>query len=58
MATRMGYQAVEVLSEGKSNRVICSSNGTMIDVDIEEGLGMKRGLNMQQLEALNAMTGV
>ena len=58
MATRMGYQAVEVLSEGKSNRVICSSNGTMIDVDIEEGLSMKRGLNMQQLEALNAMTGV
>ena len=58
MATRMGYQAVEVLSEGKSNRVICSSNGTMIDVDIEEGLSMKRGLNLQQLEALNAMTGV
>ena len=58
MATRMGYQAVEVLAAGKSNRVICSSNGTMIDVDIEEGLSMKRGLNMQQLEALNAMTGV
>ena len=58
MATRMGYQAVEVLSAGKSNRVICSSNGTMIDVDIEEGLSMKRGLNMQQLEALNAMTGL
>ena len=58
MATRMGYQAVEVLAAGKSNRVICSSNGTMIDVDIEEGLSMKRGLNMQQLEALNAMTGL
>lgn len=58
MATRMGYQAVEVLAAGGSNRVICSSNGTMIDVDIEEGLSMKRGLNMQQLEALNAMTGL
>ena len=58
MATRMGYQAVEVLAAGKTNRVICSSNGTMIDVDIEEGLAMKRGLNMQQLEALNAMTGL
>lgn len=58
MATRMGYQAVEVLAAGKSNRVICSSNGTMIDVDIEEGLSMKRGLNIQQLEALNAMTGL
>ena len=30
----------------------------MIDVDIETGLSMKRGLNEQQLEALAAMTGV
>ena len=58
MATRMGYQAVEVLAAGKTNRVICSRNGSMIDVDIEEGLSMKRGLNPQQLEALEAMTGL
>ncbi len=57
MATRMGYQAVEVLAAGMTNRVICSHNGSMIDVDIEEGLSMKRGLNQQQLEALEAMTG-
>ena len=57
MATRMGYQAVEVLAAGLTNRVICSRNGAMIDVDIEEGLSMKRGLNPQQLEALEAMTG-
>lgn len=58
MATRMGYQAVETLAAGSSNRVICSRNGSMIDVDIETGLSMKRGLNEQQLEALAAMTGV
>ena len=58
MATRMGYQAVEVLAAGMTNRVICSRNGSMIDVDIEEGLSMKRGLNQQQLEALEAMTGL
>ena len=58
MATRMGYQAVEVLAAGMTNRVICSRNGGMIDVDIEEGLSMKRGLNQQQLEALEAMTGL
>ena len=57
MATRMGYQAVEVLAAGLTNRVICSRNGAMVDVDIEEGLSMKRGLNAQQLEALSAMTG-
>ena len=57
MATRMGYQAVEVLAAGLTNRVICSRNGAMVDVDIEEGLSMKRGLNAQQLEALEAMTG-
>ncbi len=58
MATRMGYQAVEVLAAGGTNRVICSGAGAMIDVDIEEGLSMKRGLNRQQLEALAAMTGL
>ena len=58
MATRMGYQAVEVLAAGMTNRVICSRNGSMVDVDIEEGLSMKRGLNQQQLEALEAMTGL
>jgi len=58
MATRMGYQAVEVLAAGMTNRVICSRNGSMVDVDIEEGLSMKRGLNPQQLEALKAMTGL
>ena len=57
MATRMGYEAVEVLAAGKTNRVICSQNGSMVDVGIEEGLSMKRGLNPQQLAALNAMTG-
>ena len=30
----------------------------MTDVGIEEGLSMKKGLNEQQLAALNAMTGL
>lgn len=58
MATRMGYAAVEALAEGKTNRVICAKQGGMIDVDIEEGLSMKKTLNEQQLAALNAMTGL
>lgn len=58
MATRMGYTAVEVLAAGKTNRVICARHGGMTDVGIEEGLSMKKGLNEQQLAALNAMTGL
>ena len=58
MATRMGYAAVEVLAAGKTNRVICARQGSMVDVDIEEGLSMKKGLNQEQLAALEAMTGL
>lgn len=58
MATRMGHTAVEALAAGKTNRVICAKHGDMIDVDIEEGLSMKKTLNQQQLDALNAMTGL
>lgn len=58
MASRMGYQAVKVLAEGKTNRVICAQAGQMVDIDITEGLSMKKGLNEQQYEVLQAMTGI
>ena len=57
MATRMGYHAVEALVAGKTNRVICARHGAMTDIDIFEGLSMKKGLNEQQMAALDAMTG-
>ena len=58
MATRMGYHAVETLAEGKTNRVICARGGIMCDIDIMEGLAMKKGLNEQQYTVLKAMTGI
>ena len=58
MATRMGYHAVQALAAGKTNRVICSQAGMMVDIDILEGLSMKKGLNEQQYEVLEAMTGI
>ncbi|MCI5994125.1 MAG: 6-phosphofructokinase [Clostridiales bacterium] len=58
MATRMGYHAVESLAEGKTNRVICARGGMMSDIDIMEGLSMKKGLNEQQYTVLRAMTGI
>ncbi len=42
MATRMGYEAVQVLAEGKTNRVICVRDDQIVNVDIDEGLAMKK----------------
>ena len=58
MATSMGYHAVMALAEGKTNRVICSQAGKMVDLDIVEGLAMKKSLDSQQYEAMEAMTGI
>ena len=55
-ATKMGYFAVKALAEGKSNRVICLENATLVDVDIEEGLSRKQKVDPQQFEILEAMT--
>ncbi len=40
MATRMGYEAVQILAEGKTNRVICVRDDQIVNVDIDEGLAM------------------
>ena len=58
MATNMGYHAVMALAVGKTNRVICSQAGKMVDLDIVEGLAMKKSLDSQQYEAMEAMTGI
>ena len=56
MGTRMGYCAVDALVAGKTNRVICVKNATMEDVDIEEGLAMKKTINPQLFQIMETMT--
>ena len=34
-ATKMGYLAVELLMAGKTNRIVCTNEGSFVDVDIE-----------------------
>lgn len=51
MATRMGYHAVKVMLEGKTNRVVCYENHKVIDRDIEEGLAMHKDLDQSLFEA-------
>ena len=58
MATRMGYEAVRVLAEGRTNRVICSNDDKVFDLDIEEALAMTKTLNPEEYEVMEAMSGV
>lgn len=58
MATRMGAEAVRVLAEGKTNRVICARSGQIVDMDINEGLAMSKTLDPEELSVMEAMTGV
>lgn len=51
MATRMGYYAVKILMEGKSNRVVVFDDNKVTDFDIEEGLARKKDLNQALFEA-------
>ena len=57
-ATKMGYLAVEMLLAGKTNRIICTHEGSFTDVDIQEGLTMTRDIQAIEVDALAAMTGI
>ena len=57
-ATKMGYQAVELLLAGKTNRIVCTHEGGYTDVDIDEGLDMKKGIQKMEVDVLDAMTGI
>ena len=57
-ATKMGYLAVELLLQGKTNRVVCTNDGTFTDVDIDEGLAMVRRMQKMEVDVLSAMTGI
>jgi len=41
----MGAKAVELLCEGKSNRVVGYKEGEFVDFDIQEALAMDKGLD-------------
>ena len=43
-ATTMGALAVDLLCEGKTNRVVAHKNGEFVDYDIDEALAMKKDI--------------
>ena len=57
LATRMGHEAVRVLAEGGTNKVVIDRNDEIIAMDIDEGLAMMKTLNGQEFEVMRAMTG-
>ena len=49
-ASIMGARAVELLSEGKSNRVVAYKHGEYVDFDIQEALNMSKDIPEEQFE--------
>lgn len=47
LASEMGYYAVELLLQGKSNRVVAIQNDRIVDFDIEEALRMKKPFDFE-----------
>lgn len=57
-ATKMGFLAVELLMKGKTNRIICTNEGSFVDIGIEDGLVMKKDIQQMEVDVLRAMTGI
>ena len=57
-STKMGYMAVELLLQGKTNRIVATHDGGLKDVDIDEGFEMKKSIQQIEMDVLRAMTGI
>ncbi len=57
-ATYMGYEAVRLLAEGKSCRVVAMQGDAYVDYDITEALSMTKGLDPQTYTVMRALTGL
>ena len=54
-ATRMGYYTVRAFAEGRGNCIICTQEGDITEIPIEEALQMKKHLQMYRYEIMEAM---
>ena len=57
-ATKMGYLAVELLTQGLSNRIVCTRDGSYTHVDMDEGLATHKKMQDMEMDVLAAMTGL
>ena len=56
-AAHMGYSAVMLLAEGKTDRVICRQNDQYLDYDIDEALSMKKGIDEDKYTVMRTLIG-
>ena len=47
----MGVKAVQILFEGKGNRIVAMQQGKIVDFDITEALNMKRDFDVDLYNA-------
>jgi len=50
MASRMGAEAIDVIREGRINRIISLKDNKLVDYDIEEALAMKKNIDVDMLK--------
>ncbi|MDX1359245.1 MAG: ATP-dependent 6-phosphofructokinase, partial [Clostridia bacterium] len=50
MASRMGAKAVDVIREGRVNRIISLKDNKLVDYDIKEALAMEKKLDIGMLD--------
>lgn len=50
IASKMGHKAVEILIQGKSDRVIAMKKGKIVDYDITEALNMKKQFDQSLMD--------
>ncbi len=55
-ASRMGYEAVLALAEGRGNRIIATQDGRIVDLDMEAALAMTKPFEMERYAVLEALT--
>ncbi len=55
VASEMGGLAVELLLQGKQNRIVCMRDHIITDVDIDEGLAMKKTLPAQLISLVRKL---
>ena len=49
-ATQMGYEAVQLLHQGKGNRVVAYKAGEVVSYGIEDALQMKKEFDVRMLQ--------
>ncbi len=53
VATELGYHAVELLDQGIGNRIVGLKDGKVYDIDLQEGLAMKKPFIDERYHILN-----